>query len=92
MELTVFEEGCKGMQSAHVYWGGALVMWGQCRQPLVPTSTAEAELTALAEAHLMGKAMSPAIEALLEGITSAPPTQRFQKPLNPFKEGYDKDN
>ena len=64
-----FAEGCKGM-SAHVYWGGALVMWGQCRQPLVPTSTAEAELIALAEAHLMDKAMSPATEALLEGITS----------------------
>ena len=70
-----FEEGCKGMQSAHVYWGGALVMWGQCRQPLVPTSTAEAEVIALAEAHLMGKAVSPAIEALLEGITSAPPSR-----------------
>ena len=70
-----FDEECKGMQSAHVYWGGALVMWGQCRQPLAPTSTAEAELIALAEAHLMGKAMSPAIEALLEGITSSPPNR-----------------
>ena len=70
-----YEEECKGMQSAHVFWGGALVMWGQCRQPLIPTSTAQAELIALAEAHLMGKAMSPAIEALLEGITSAPPNR-----------------
>ena len=49
------EEDCKGMQAAHLFWGGALVMWRQSRQSLIATSTAEAELTWLAEGHLTGE-------------------------------------
>ena len=38
-----------------------------------------------------GSAASFRTAAAISGART-PPTQRFQKPLNPFKEGYDKDN
>ena len=39
--------------------------------------------------HAFGNFAAAPSQAAFELATSA---QRFQKPLNPFKEGYDKDN
>ena len=59
------DDQCRSFGSVQLFWGGALIAWSAGRQTLVASHTAECELYALAEAHLLGKAMRPTVAALL---------------------------
>ena len=52
----------------------------------VPNRGKEVQLGGLLELHPIHK------DPCRRDVGQGAPTQRFQKPLNPFKEGYDKDN
>ena len=60
------DEQCRSFGCMQLFWGGALIAWAASRQTLVAAHTAECELYALAEAHLLGKAMRPTVAALLD--------------------------
>eukprot|EP00439_Symbiodinium_sp_Y106_P055609 s1913_g7.t1 len=59
------DEQCRSFGCTQLFWGGALIAWSADRQTLIAAHTAECELYALGEAHLLGKAMRPTIAALM---------------------------